>query len=993
MDRIAGNADTATISNVLNVIAEPAARDQVIRQAADAIKADGEAYFSVYDGDRSGKGKETPRGYQLNRKLGDYIDEIEKHFGSVTKKGNILIAKEPVKAGAEQDNRKNVGISFMPKNEEEFSYRGGHQGPDENNGAPLHEMTRGIYPDDLYTLPFDTALQYYGDADESGYSRESLSAIRSAKGDPKAKIKIYRAVPKYVGETDPVKTKEVEDRISRLEKLARLNPTSDYFRQELDNALAERPQTIDSINAGDWVTSSRTYAKEHGEAALRGEYKILSKSVPASHLFTEGNSLSEFGYNPPAKKGDISFMPSSKLDEAYAKAIESGDMEEAQRLVDEMARKAGYNSKNVYHFTNNKFNEFDENFQGSQTDDGELGKAFYFTTDTKSLGDKKYRINAKLALNNPLILDKPDWFTKKRNFVTEKLGLPKDATAQQVTKEAKNQGYDGIIMDYSNLGYNHQEISIFDPNQIKSADPATYDDNGKLIPLSQRFDTSKPDIRFMPESKGEYEKVKEKVPSLLPINEQPENLPVVGRLTTGQQQAIDELDKYYDEKTPQRVQELKKDAEESLSSRLTNLGIPVSDSKKIASKAFGDLRKSVKGAMQVISGMGLSDLSRMAGSGRPSVETRQKISPAWLTSAFESFETDDSLALMKAQQVARQLNKADQAKVAAGEDIESAKASGVRQSTIEQGMNFVIGERTADQKAFGSSLREDIDAPPRVYASVVEGQKYGSQGNYNLFFEWDQATPMVITSHHHYGVGNGLTDIHASANIGDKNARSFGDPSSEKYDTLPSGKKVLNTRLLVGNEGASDIRAHQLMVSIPKSGLDDVKRAFKASGTKAAEAEMEKIIASQLVGTPSQGKTQAFTTDEGIPPYVAVQKNRTEAYVLNPDLQNVKRITIVSNKPKEIELITKNLQRSFENNGTKLPKVDVVSKDSGASTNAGRKAITDKFFKLTGKLAFMPETETQEPAKIDWSVFTQKAEKPLSTLRAYANPQQQDEVN
>jgi hypothetical protein len=495
----------------------------------------------------------------------------------------------------------------------------------------------------------------------------------------------------------------------------------------------------------------------------------------------------------------------------------------------------------------------------------------------------------------------------------------------------------------------------------------------------------------MPKSEEpeDFDKVKKQIPDLLPINNQPENLPVMGRLSVGQQQAIDELDKYYSDKTQERIKVLKKDAEESLSSRLTNLGIPVADSKKIASSAFSELKKSVKGAMQVISGMGLSDLSRMAGSGRPSVETREKINPAWLTSAFESFATDDSLALMKAQQVARQLNKSDQAKVAAGEEIEAAKASGVRQSTIEQGMNFVVGEKTADQKAFGSSLREDMDAPPRVYASVVEGQKYGSQGNYNLFFEWDKSTPMVITSHHHYGVGNGLTDIHASANIGDKNARSFGDPSNEKYDTLPSGKKVLNTHLLVGNDGAPDIRAHQLMVSIPKSGLDDVKREFKKSGVKAAEAEMQKIIASQLVGTPSQGKTQAFTTDEGIPPYVAVQKNRTEAYVLNPDLKNVKKITIVSNKPKEVDLIKKNLQRAFENNGTEVPKIEVVSKESGPSQNTGRKAITDKFFKLTGKLAFMPEGQTQITEPIDWSVFTKKAEKPLSTIRAYAVPQQQ----
>lgn len=28
---------------------------------------------------------------------------------------------------------------------------------------------------------------------------------------------------------------------------------------------------------------------------------------------------------------------------------------------------------------------------------------------------------------------------------------------------------------------------VFDPNQVKSADPVTYDDNGNIIPLSERF--------------------------------------------------------------------------------------------------------------------------------------------------------------------------------------------------------------------------------------------------------------------------------------------------------------------------------------------------------------------------------------------------------------------------------------------------------------------------------------------------------------------------
>ena len=436
--------------------------------------------------------------------------------------------------------------------------------------------------------------------------------------------------------------------------------------------------------------------------------------------------------------------------------------------------------------------------------------------------------------------------------------------------------------------------------------------------------------------------------TLRPIADQPENAPIAGRLTPEQSASIDELNEYYRSVTPQRAKELQADAVESLASRLINKGIPVTEANDMAKATFRTLRSRVNGAMQVISGMGTSDLSRMAGTGRPAVATRKGVNPNWLTSAFEAFDTDNDLALMKAQQVARQLNKEQQAQVAAGQSVDAARASGVRSATIDQGMQFVVGEKTADQKAFGSSLREDPSAPPRVYASVVEGQKFGSQGNYNVFFEWKKDAPMVVTSHHHYGVGNGLTDIHASANIGDKNARSFGDPQAEVYDTLPSGKKVLRTRLLVGNAGAADIRAHQLMVSIPESALSGIKK----KGAAGARAELNRIAISQLVGSASQGKTQSFTSKDGVAPMVAIQRNRTEAYVLNPDLKNVASITIVSNSPKETALIKKNLANAFKNNGSPLPRIKVVSAESGPSGNPGRKKITDEFFNLTGKVVY-----------------------------------------
>lgn len=41
--------------------------------------------------------------------------------------------------------------------------------------------------------------------------------------------------------------------------------------------------------------------------------------------------------------------------------------------------------------------------------------------------------------------------------------------------------------------------------QIKSADPVTYDDNGNVIPLSERFNPENKDIRYKKRIDGQYD--------------------------------------------------------------------------------------------------------------------------------------------------------------------------------------------------------------------------------------------------------------------------------------------------------------------------------------------------------------------------------------------------------------------------------------------------------------------------------------------------------
>lgn len=49
---------------------------------------------------------------------------------------------------------------------------------------------------------------------------------------------------------------------------------------------------------GDWVTINKKYAVQHGKSNLDGNYMILTKTVPAKYLYTDGNSIHEWGYDP-----------------------------------------------------------------------------------------------------------------------------------------------------------------------------------------------------------------------------------------------------------------------------------------------------------------------------------------------------------------------------------------------------------------------------------------------------------------------------------------------------------------------------------------------------------------------------------------------------------------------------------------------------------------------------------------------------------------------
>lgn len=169
-------------------------------------------------------------------------------------------------------------------------------------------------------------------------------------------------------------------------------------------------------------------------------------------------------------------------DADYMAAVERGDMETAQKMVDQAASEAFKDSVlrdkdgnliKVYHGSSSKFNVF----RGK-----EHGSAGNYFSPWKSFAEQYGDTRAfYLDLTNPVHYD----------F---------DFNVVNDVSEAESDGFiylpedmeDGI--DQSQMG--DTEIVVYDSDKIKSADPVTYDDNGNVIPLSERFKTDNPDIRY-----------------------------------------------------------------------------------------------------------------------------------------------------------------------------------------------------------------------------------------------------------------------------------------------------------------------------------------------------------------------------------------------------------------------------------------------------------------------------------------------------------------
>ena len=330
-------------------------------------------------------------------------------------------------------------------------------------------------------------------------------------------------------------------------------PTVDYG-MSMEDAVKNYRRTIGASEEIVWKSAAEEKLKK---AAVKAKKKAGEAEEE------EDEDIRLMSTEEGAGEEDVRFMRGSERDADYMDAVEKGDAEKAGRMVREAARRAMPETKVVEkgeplvmsHNTDREFNTFDRERIGTGQGQAYLGYGFNFSRGFSSTYGKN-EMRVYLDARNPLqsgghkltrrklekairLIDQKQSSTLVGEFcggampygsreyernigraidmlreyddlsIYASISMTSyDATPNDVIEAFKAIGFDSSI-ERDSEGRIINAV-VFDPNQIKSAEPFTYDDNGRLIPLSERFNLEKDDIRFM--SSGELD---EKYPNWL----------------------------------------------------------------------------------------------------------------------------------------------------------------------------------------------------------------------------------------------------------------------------------------------------------------------------------------------------------------------------------------------------------------------------------------------------------------------------------------------
>lgn len=207
-------------------------------------------------------------------------NEVKPFLTDEILKGNRKLAEleaPEIKAAAKAKKDEVKRLREEQRVQLEETYQMQHRAPtrgDNPSGPDINDVMPDIYT--------GNAKRFYGTG--VAYDDKAFRIIQSMKGKPEKKITVYRAVPKEVKE----------------------------------------------INTGDWIATTREYARDHMEGEVN--WHILTKKVKAKDIATDGNSIHEWGYDPDVAPPKIDLPTSDALKQSNPN-LKIGIRESANEIV------------------------------------------------------------------------------------------------------------------------------------------------------------------------------------------------------------------------------------------------------------------------------------------------------------------------------------------------------------------------------------------------------------------------------------------------------------------------------------------------------------------------------------------------------------------------------------------------------------------------------------------------------------------------------------
>ena len=260
-------------------------------------------------------------------------------------------------------------------------------------------------------------------------------------------------------------------------------------------ARLENPNTK-LVGPREVITSRGTFQKGYTFDTMLA---LISDVLPNAEV--KRTAYGDVGYKitkPKARYDDsLSAAALSSRDADYMAAVKAGDTATAQRMVDEAAKAAGY-----------KFQHFRKDGQ----DPRNTGYVIQFAKDGESswMGNREWRVSTASLVPLPrwvfevaqkwakenlphrpdLSLDSAAYFVNQMKIVDDAGFWDEPSFVETLRNDPRSSNVAGFISGEGAVVI-HPQIA-----NIKSADPVTYDENGEVIPLSQRFNPENDSILY-----------------------------------------------------------------------------------------------------------------------------------------------------------------------------------------------------------------------------------------------------------------------------------------------------------------------------------------------------------------------------------------------------------------------------------------------------------------------------------------------------------------